>query len=399
MRYINLHNIYIRCSILALTLLITQASFCQVMDTGHKIDTLSAADRLAFRTNAVEWLILVPNIGIEYDLGRYNYNRYSIGLNLRYNWQTSHTFKTGVIFNVAEARLELRNYYRIREFSNYVERKKGFVDRLLSPRREVSKHPTTTFYRGVFAAYNKFTMKLGKEGHQGNAIIGGVMWGMIKPLYAFRNGNSLDLEFAAAVGLAYAKYDTFEHDPFFDYYPKTGHKTTFMPVINDLRVGFVYRLGNYPITKKYRWRYDVDMAYQTAHDNKLLEERRETESKAFNDSLDNYVRDLFWHKYDSLAKENRFINDSLRFIGQDEKSLKKAAKKDEKEARKAAEEAEKEARKAEKESQKASKKNARKDEETSAPEGSPGRTPSEPRPDSEEPGQPAAATDEKGGES
>ena len=104
------------------------------MDTGHKIDTLSAADRLAFRTNAVEWLILVPNIGIEYDLGRYNYNRYSIGLNLRYNWQTSHTFKTGVIFNVAEARLELRNYYRIREFSNYVERKKGFVDRLLSPR-------------------------------------------------------------------------------------------------------------------------------------------------------------------------------------------------------------------------------------------------------------------------
>jgi len=172
-----------------------------------------------------------------------------------------------------------------------------------------------------------------------------------------------------------------------------------MPVINDLRVGFVYRLGNYPITKKYRWRYDVDMAYQTAHDNKLLEVRRETESKAFNDSLDNYVRDLFWHKYDSLAKENRFINDSLRFIGQDEKSLKKAAKKDEKEARKAAEEAEKEARKAEKESQKASKKNARKDDEPSAPEGSPGRTPSEPRPDSEEPGQPAAATDEKGGES
>ena len=309
--------LYIRFILLVLALLAPKTVKAQVLDTSHKIDTLTTKDRLSIRTNALEWLLLVPNIGIEYDLGRYNYNRYSLGLNLRYNWQTSHTFKTGVIFNVAEARLELRNYYRIREFSNYVERKKGFVDRLLSPRREVSKHPTTTFYRGVFAAYNKFTTKLGKEGHQGNAIIGGVMWGMIKPLYAFRNGNSLDLEFAAAVGLAYAKYDTFEHDPFFDYYPKTGNKTTFMPMINDLRVGFVYRLGNYPITKKYRWRYDVDMAYQTAHDNKLLEERRETESKAFNDSLDNYVRDLFWHKYDSLAKENKLSNACVVLNGVD----------------------------------------------------------------------------------
>lgn len=327
MRVLKLHILYIRCTLLVLTLLMSQAVFSQVMDTRHKIDTLSAADRLSFRTNAVEWLILVPNIGIEYDLGKYNYSRYSLGLNLRWNWQTSHTFKTGAIFNVAEARLEFRNYYRIREFSNYVERKNNFVSRLFSPRRDVSKHPTTTFYRGVFAAYNKFNVKLGHEGHQGNAIIGGVMWGMIKPLYAFRNGNSLDLEFGAAAGLAYARYDTYEHDAFFDYYPKTGHKTTFLPVINDLRVGFVYRLGNYPVTKKYRWRYDVDMAYQAAHDNKLLEQRREAESKAINDSLQNLVHKVFWEKYDSLAKENRFINDSLRFIGQDEKSLQKAAKK------------------------------------------------------------------------
>ena len=336
------------------------------MDTGHKIDTLSAADRLSFRTNAVEWLILVPNIGIEYDLGRYNYNRYSLGLNLRYNWQTSHTFKTGLIFNVAEARLELRNYYRIREFTSYVERKKGFLNRLFSPRRDVSKHPTTTFYRGVFAAYNRSTIKLGSEGHQGNAVIGGVMWGMIKPLYGFRNGNSLDFELGAAVGVAYAKYSTFTHDPFYDYYPKTGEKTAILPVINDLRVGFVYHLGNYPITKKYRWRYDVDMAYQGAYDNQLLENRRQAESKAFSDSLDNLVRKLFWEKYDSLAKDNRLRNDSLRSIGQDEKSLQKAAK----EARKAEEKAEKEAMKAEKEAMKAerksSKKDAKKDEEQPA---------------------------------
>jgi len=383
---------YIRFILLVLALLAPKTIKAQVLDTSHKIDTLTTKDRLSIRTNALEWLLLVPNIGIEYDLGRYNYNRYSLGLNLRYNWQTSHTFKTGVIFNVAEARLELRNYYRIREFSNYVERKHGFLSRLFSPRREVSKHPTTTFYRGVFAAYNKFTTKLGKEGHQGNAVIGGVMWGMIKPLYAFRNGNSLDLEFAAAVGLAYAKYDTFEHDPFFDYYPKTGHKTSFLPVINDLRVGFVYRLGNYPITKKYRWRYDVDMAYQTAHDNKLLEVRRETETRAFNDSLDNYVRDLFWHKYDSLARENRFINDSLRFIGQDEKSLKRLEKKNRKAKIQADKEAAKEEeRQARRRLIREAAREARKEAEKSNSES-----------EAEEPEKPAATTEEKeekGGES
>ena len=70
---------------MVLTLLIPQTVYGQVMETSHRVDTLSAADRLSFRTNGVEWLILVPNIGIEYDLGRYNYSRWSIGLNLRYN--------------------------------------------------------------------------------------------------------------------------------------------------------------------------------------------------------------------------------------------------------------------------------------------------------------------------
>ena len=377
---------------MVLTLLIPQTVYGQVMETSHRIDTLSAADRLSFRTNGVEWLILVPNIGIEYDLGRYNYSRWSIGLNLRYNWQTSHTFKPGAIFNVAEARLELRDYYRIREFTNYITPKKGFLNKLLSPRRETAKHPNTSYYRGAFAAYNKFTVKLGSEGHQGNAIIGGFMWGMMKPLYVFRRGHSLDLEFGVAVGVAYAKYDTFTHDAFLDYYPKTGNKTTIMPVINDLRVGFVYRPGKYPITKKYRWRYDVDMNYQSDFDNKLLAKRRQIDSKAFNDSIDNYVRKLFWEKYDSITNKHRIAEDSLRLIGQDEKSLKRL----EKENRKAKIQADKEAAKEEERQARRrlireAAREARKEAEKSNSE-----------PEAEEPEKPAATTEEKeekGGES
>ena len=281
------------------------------MDTGHRVDTLSNAERLSLRTNAVDWLLLVPNFGIEYDFGNLNYNRLSIGLNFRYNWQSSHTFKPGIVYNVAEIRAEVRNYYRIRLLSNYIETPKKKWQRLISPRKEVSRHPTTTYYWGGYFSYNNFALKLGKEGKQGNAMTGGVMWGMLKPLYEFSNGNSLDLEFAAAAGITYAKYDCFEHDSFNDYYPKTGHGSTIMPTINELRVGFVYRLGSYPITKKYRWRYDVDLQYQSDYDNMVLERRRESETKAFNDSVDAFARKLFWERYDSIAKVNKVANESI----------------------------------------------------------------------------------------
>ena len=372
----------IRYIILTITLLTTLVAKGQVIETTHKVDTLTAADRLSIRTNAFEWLLLIPNIGIEYDLGRYNYSRWSLGLNMRYNWQTSHTFKPGAIFNLLEGRLELRNYYRMRETTNYITPKKGFLNRLLSPRRENPKHPNTTYYRGAFIAYNKYTVKLSSEGWQGNAIIGGVMWGLVKPLYSFRNGNSLDFELGVGVGLAYTKYDTFTHDAFLDCYPKTGNKTTVLPVINDLRAGFVYRLGKYPVTKKYRWRYDVDMNYQSEFDNKLLSKRRKIENEAFNDSLEIYVRKLFWEKYDSAAQRNRIAEDSLRILGKDEKSLKRA----ERDARKTQKKLDKDAaREAERERIKQAIRDAR-------------NAALDRKPEAEEPEEPATPQEEKGGE-
>lgn len=50
------------------------------MDTGHKVDTLSTRQRIALRTNAFEWLCLTPNIGVEYDLTKFNYGRWALTL-------------------------------------------------------------------------------------------------------------------------------------------------------------------------------------------------------------------------------------------------------------------------------------------------------------------------------
>jgi hypothetical protein len=273
------------------------------MDTSHKVDSLSTKERLSWRTNAVDWLLLVPNVGVEYDIGRYNWNRWTVGLNLRGNWQSSHTFKPGIVYNVAEVRAEVRNYYRIRVFDGkYIEPKERKWERWVSPRRAVSKHPLTTYYRGAFVAYNNFSLKFGDEGRQGAALIGGVLFGLIRPMYVFASGNSLDFELGAAVGIAFAKYDTFRHETQDDCYPIVARdQKAIMPVINDLRVSFVYRFGNFPVTRKYRWRYDVDIPYQQRYDNRIMTQRNEREEQERNDAIDAKVRALFWQKYDSLV--------------------------------------------------------------------------------------------------
>ena len=347
------------------------------MDTGHQVDTLSTAERLSVRSNAVDWLLLVPNIGIEYDIFPTNHNRWSVGLNLRYNWQTSHTYKPGLVYNVAEARLEVRNYYRIRVFSSpSVEPKKHIWERVLSPRRAESKHPTTTYYRGAFVAYNNYSLKLGSEGKQGNAIIGGVMWGMIKPMYQFSNGNSLDLEFAASAGVAYAKYDTYTHDRMDDCYPITATgKTTIMPVINELRVGFVYRFGSYPITKKYRWRYDVDLDYQDRVDSIVRAERNAAAAQHLSDSIYGSISKVFWDRYDQLAKKNKDRAEKQEALDKKAAEAKKAADKKAAEEKKAAEKKaaadKKAAEKAAAEEEKAKKKKGAAPAETAPAEAAP----------------------------
>ncbi len=362
------------CVLLILPITMVRA---QVMDTGHQVDTLSTAERLSVRSNAVDWLLLVPNIGIEYDIFPTNHNRWSVGLNLRYNWQTSHTYKPGLVYNVAEARLEVRNYYRIRVFSSpSVEPKKHIWERVLSPRRAESKHPTTTYYRGAFVAYNNYSLKLGSEGKQGNAIIGGVMWGMIKPMYQFSNGNSLDLEFAASAGVAYAKYDTYTHDRMDDCYPITATgKTTIMPVINELRVGFVYRFGSYPITKKYRWRYDVDLDYQDRVDSIVRAERNAAAAQHLSDSIYGSISKVFWDRYDQLAKKNKDRAEKQEALDKKAAEAKKAADKKAAEEKKAAEKKaaadKKAAEKAAAEEEKAKKKKGAAPAETAPAEAAP----------------------------
>lgn len=141
------------------------------------MDTLTFAERISLRTNAVDWTLLTPNLGVEFDVKSTNWNRWAVGLTLKTKWNTPATFKNRVFYNITEVRADFRNYWRTRQINNKVPAHTGFIDRLFSCRRRVVKHPKTTYYRGAYMSFSDFSMKFGREGHQGKALSAGITYG------------------------------------------------------------------------------------------------------------------------------------------------------------------------------------------------------------------------------
>ncbi|MBP3510905.1 MAG: DUF3575 domain-containing protein [Prevotella sp.] len=291
-----------------------------IVDHERHIDTLSVMDRIALRTNSTDWLLLIPNAGIEFDIRNTNYNRNTIGLNIRYNWQTSHTYKPGVVYNIAEARIGFRNYFRVKEISKderdwNMHPHKHIWDKPFSARHKKSKHPDAVFYRGAYLAFTKYSVMFGSEGRQGTAVSAGYQFGMVKPLYVFRNGHSLDLDLGAALGVAYTSYNKYRLDRESDCYPNVGKVDgQIMPMVNELRCALVYRLGKTPGTSKYRWRYDVDVPYMNMKDSIYFARVAHKQDLHNTDSIQSMIRKDFWAVYDSLVTIERANTDSLNKI-------------------------------------------------------------------------------------
>ena len=286
----------------------------QMIDKSGKLDSLTIAERIALRTNSVDWLLLVPNISAEFDLGKYNWNPYSVIVGVKGNWQTSHSFKPAQVYNLAGVRGEVRQYWRTRKI-NYnkqdsttvtsVMPAKNILQRLFSTNRYTLKHPNTTYYRGIYAAYDKYSILLGKKGKQGAAISAGLSYGIIQPLYEFKSGNSLDLEFGVSAGLCFTKYDEYRHDRESDCYPRLATKGWHIlpyPMLSEARVAFVYRFGSHPMTNKYHWRYDVDEKYRKEKDAKLAVKSAELKNKMDMDELRKKFDELY-NQYYPAQKE------------------------------------------------------------------------------------------------
>lgn len=288
-----------------------QDASAQVVDNSRRVDTLSLAERISVRTNLVDWVLTVPNVGVEFDLGKYNWNRYAINANIRWRPRTSGTYVHSTIFNLFEATIEGRMYWRERraEPTGYLKRHDHWWDKLMSCRNMSPSHPKWVFYRGVYASYSDYAFLFGaNEGRQGQAFQAGITWGFVKPFVFFQSGNSIDMEFGASVGACITKYDRFRKNAEDNCLEKTGAEGWQMvryPMVRELHAALVYRFGNYNMLKKYRWRYDVDMPFREKTDSIWHARWLAREQKFIKDSIYNVVAFDFKQLYDSCVDVRR----------------------------------------------------------------------------------------------
>ncbi len=191
-------------------------------------DRITGIDRWSFRANALELLCTVPNFNVEFDVSSSPYNRWSLGLTAKYNWDTWHSVPPALVFNMFEIRPEFRKWFRMKP-------KEGNA----KPTRE------RAFFLGGYASGGTYSIKPGKYGTQGQLFGAGALFGYDFPLYTYRH-FAIDFELGVAAGLAVTSYDGYTMNRSnTDYIEAPGkskgwHLCPF-PVLSEVKACFVFR--------------------------------------------------------------------------------------------------------------------------------------------------------------
>lgn len=209
------------------------------------------AQRVAVRTNAFDWLFVIPNIGLEYRLTEDPYKYMTLGLNAKYNWNTWHATSGNVsynppsVYNLLDIRPEFRYYSR--------------------PFNSKNQKTWRAQYIGAYANYADYAFKLGEYGLRGHNTFGlGASLGYVLPLYEYKKG-AIDVDLGFSVGLIFAKHDAFTHSMDGDYYTRLAEGEKYFsltqsssrvlpyPIVSEVRVAFVWRRESlrYHIQKDY----------------------------------------------------------------------------------------------------------------------------------------------------
>lgn len=218
---------------------------------GRTEAALSFIDRWAFKTNAFEWLLTIPNFGVEFDLTNSEYNSWTVGLTTKYNWKSYHNMNPSIVFNLLDVRPEFRYWFRYTQKPKRdpsVKRSLGkwFRDEIFTTARKNPRHWRAQ-YLGLYVDYANYAFKFGPKGIQGHTLGFGTSAGYSIPMYEYKNG-SIDVELGFSVGLQFCTREVFTHNVDGNYYTKLppeegtkGWHFTPFPVLSELRAAFVWR--------------------------------------------------------------------------------------------------------------------------------------------------------------
>lgn len=272
----------------------------QNVDTYPEGGVVPFKDRIAIRTNVVDWVLTTPNVAFDYDIVSTPYDKQSIGLGLKYNWNTRHTYIPKQVYNLFDLRADYRFYWRQQPYDDreedwerqWLSTAKGwdkFRARINCFRAVENPKPHISIFAGPYLSVSSFSIKLGVSekslGRQGTAFGAGLTGGIALPLYGYENGSALDVEFGGSVGWHFASYDLYKADIESNDYPLQGHRNRFVffPLVTDARVSLVYRFRS--IAKQHtEIDYDLIDRRYIAH---LMEGDKE-KVNIYNDSISQF---------------------------------------------------------------------------------------------------------------
>lgn len=225
--------------------------FPQAGRTGRITENIDSVvpfrSRVDFKTNVVDWVLLLPNASLEFDLSKSPYKHWTLNLSAKSNAFVPRSDYASHIYELTSFRGEIRKYNR----TSYKNSGGGYGGKSFGEwlRDDVftwkKKNPRywRAYYFGGYIDYTDFDLKLSSEGYRGRALGAGVSFGFGIPVYAYRRG-ALDMEFGGSVGAVYAEYDTYRHDKSSGRFVTTRSGISRVlpyPVVSELRVSLVYR--------------------------------------------------------------------------------------------------------------------------------------------------------------
>lgn len=112
-------------------------------------EKISPKERWAFETNAMDWLLLLPNAKVEFDLSNSTDNRWVVGIGAKWNGNAKISMNERIQMKINDYRLEVKRYA-----------KPSFT-----VKTGQSKIPKfwRTYYWGFYAGYSKFAGSMGQR--------------------------------------------------------------------------------------------------------------------------------------------------------------------------------------------------------------------------------------------
>lgn len=243
------------------------------------------------KTNAVDWVLTIPNLQIGFDLSASPYNQEVLLLGAKFRPRTYHDYAPYLQFNVLDIRPEYRHYYRHTQLESRVEKDTLGRDSIvwekapLTSTKRKNPRPWQAWYIGAYADYTDYCLKFGEYGRQGWAVGAGVTIGFEIPLYEYRTG-AIDLDLGLSAGLILTGNKAFKNgDDIYRYVPVTAADKVkdmpflVFPMLTEVRATFSWR------HKSVRFKYlepDPVFAYYDQAKRKIRDDMRSSTRREFN---------------------------------------------------------------------------------------------------------------------